>query len=334
MSTSGPRVVLTSNVELALALRADISVEAEYGNTVVEGARFTAAHHQRSGPYAGRHLYNLGQPSPCNNSDIPLLGEGIILLSHIDLDSIGGALRAFGRFRTDIEGYHEGLPIGHVLSSEFGGLFSDEHCSFWDLAEEIDLSGPHRLDQMVEVDEIDKKRLYAFWAWNELPENRAPRPDIDPHTKAPRPTVFDVTALVRNAGATLEKIFRGDEVLLAEGELYKRTLDGKNRDSFRYITQSGVVVRVTKGDFVNAFYNVPDSRQMGRAVVAYNESTGSITVSLERPLPGVSARDIVQSLWGPLAGGHQGIAGSPRGREMTLEEFGEAISATSQAIQG
>lgn len=328
------RVLLTSTYDLARAVKADVTVEAEYGSNVVEGSLFTAAHHQKSGPYTGRHLHHLGQPSPCNNAKIPLLGDGVILLSHIDLDSIGGALRAFGRFRTDLEGYHEGLPIGHVLSSEFGGLFSDEHCSFWDLAEEIDISGPHRLDQMVEVDEIDKKRLYAFWAWNELPENRAPRPDIDPHTKAPRPTVFDVTALVRNAGAILEKIFRGDETLLAEGELYKRTLDGKNRDSFRYITQSGVVVRVTKGDFVNAFYNVPDSHQVGRVVVAYNEVTGSITVSLERPLPGVSARDIVQSLWGDLAGGHQGIAGSPRDRKMTIADFEAAISATSQAIKG
>ena len=35
----------------------------------------------------------------------------------------------------------------------------------------------------------------------------------------------------------------------------------------------------------------------------------------------VSAKELVQELWGNEAGGHPGIAGSPRGKEMTEKDM-------------
>jgi hypothetical protein len=68
------------------------------------------------------------------------------------------------------------------------------------------------------------------------------------------------------------------------------------------------------------------------AVVAHNKHVGTITVSLESPIPGVSCRDVVQKLWGELAGGHAGIAGSPRGQVMDEFDVDTAVLQLEAAI--
>ena len=59
------------------------------------------------------------------------------------------------------------------------------------------------------------------------------------------------------------------------------------------------------------------------ACVAYDEEKGSVTLSFAdvSALRGMSAKVMVQEVWGPDAGGHDGIAGSPRGVAVTKEEF-------------
>jgi hypothetical protein len=58
------------------------------------------------------------------------------------------------------------------------------------------------------------------------------------------------------------------------------------------------------------------------AVVGYNTQTKAITLSFEsdEARAGLSACDIMQELFGPLAGGHAGIAGTPRGEEYTIDD--------------
>ena len=77
-----------------------LTVEAEYGSYVCEGRFYTAAHHQGEGPYAGRHLpghEGTGRPAPCNDDGITMIGEeDVVVVSHIDLDTLGGCLRATG----------------------------------------------------------------------------------------------------------------------------------------------------------------------------------------------------------------------------------------------
>jgi hypothetical protein len=68
------------------------------------------------------------------------------------------------------------------------------------------------------------------------------------------------------------------------------------------------------------------------AVVTFNTKFKSVTVSIADPQPGFSCREFVQKLWGPEAGGHDGIAGSPRGREMTLDDAKTAFTKLSQIV--
>jgi hypothetical protein len=71
------------------------------------------------------------------------------------------------------------------------------------------------------------------------------------------------------------------------------------------------------GSFVNNLYM--HDRKLYPAVVGYNTNTKAITISFESSIPDVSAVEIVQFLWGTDAGGHTNIAGSPRGKEMSLD---------------
>ena len=43
-----------------------------------------------------------------------------------------------------------------------------------------------------------------------------------------------------------------------------------------------------------------------------------------------SAKEIVQELWGNEAGGHPGIAGSPRGQEMTEKDMRQLVKAVNE----
>ena len=89
----------------------------------------------------------------------------------------------------------------------------------------------------------------------------------------------------------------------------------------------------TERDFVNHLYEAFTDKGMvvGRGIVSYNPA-GSITVSLADPVPGVSCRVLVQRLWGALAGGHDGIAGSPRGQVMMQSDVESAVQALEDAL--
>lgn len=299
-------VILAPSRELAEeALRnfpVEVTIEAEYGSFVAEGTRYTAAHHQPAGSaYAGRHVDDKGQPSPCNNTNIPLLvGESAVLLSHLDLDSFGGALRT--------------MP-------EFVDLFEDtpEKTDFWGLAEYIDVRGPHHLSNAGSPH--TRAQLRAFWA----------RGKSTPRFSRDRCTV--VTQTVRDAGFTLRRIFADDPELLAAGEALQATEHALNARTFLGYNR-GVIARQTDvaTEFVNMLYEAPDESRIARAVVAWNQANGAITCSLAEPVDGVSCRDIVQKLWGPNAGGHAGIAGSPRGQTMTAEDFEAARLAMEDAL--
>jgi hypothetical protein len=291
------RTVLAPSFDLALTVPAPIllTVEAEYGAIVFEGTLYTAAHHQPHGPYAGNHVVEGGRPAPCNDTNIPELDSadvsGTILVSHIDLDTLGGVLRAEAR----------------------RDLFAEANASFWALAEFVDVNGAHKM-HFAKPSERDARRLYAWWAYAKT----MPR--------VPRDQVTDVTDMLGAAGDALARIFEGDEGLLAAGDAFRAEEVALNKRTFRRISQLGVVTRIADkpNDFVNHLYTAPNGFA-GGTVVAWNKANGSITISRAEPCPELSCRDMVQTLWGPEAGGHDGIAGSPRGRMMTEEEFDQAL---------
>jgi len=151
--------------------------------------------------------------------------------------------------------------------------------------------------------------------------------------------VVDVTALMWSAGDALDRILLdADPKLLAAGDAFAAATADLERRSYRVRIKGegerGSVVIRQADTFVNHLYGYEDGgeRQVALACVALNTTMGSVTVSLESPVAGVSAREIVQSLWGPDAGGHDGIAGSPRGRVMTEADLLAAADAVADAL--
>lgn len=286
-----PTFIYAASLTDAQAVETPIlTVEAEYGSTVVEGTLYTAAHHQPSGPFE-RGV----NPAPCNDSRIPVVDkDAIVLVSHFDLDTAAGCLRALG--------------------GGFGHLFAPEYDPFWRLAEAVDLEGPHKARHLG-GSEQDILRLLAYdaWAESELP-------------RLPREGTHDVTEMVTAAGNTLTRVLTGDEAALDLGRKYMADEDKLNNESFETTYAGEIILRVVKDprSFVNHLYTTPDGRLM-KAVVTMNSGNQSITISLADPVPGLNCRELVQQLWGPEAGGHPGIAGSPRGQKMTGDQAEDVI---------
>lgn len=307
--TSTASVVLAPNAALARGVAAALTVEAEYGAFVAEGSRYTAAHHQATGPFQGRHTGGFA-PAPCNDPNIPVLQDGeVILLSHLDLDSVGGALR--------------GLGVADLFGSDTQG--------FWETAEFVDTNGAHRLAK----DHQERPKLGAWWAW--LTENR-PKPD--------HKNVTDVTDFVSRCEAVLRTLLRGGadlEDLLKKGKEFLDNEETLNRDSLYGVLTLGpegskvtLVLRVSD-KFVNHLYALDQG--VADAVLALNTTNGCVTLSFEDGGKRFNAREIVQTIWTErdaennfLAGGHPGIAGSPRGLVLNLNDLGRAFGIVGVAL--
>lgn len=300
MTPSNLIVLHAPTWEIARVLRPDITVEAEYGDHVATGRLYTAAHHQPRGPFAGRHIVEGGRPSPCNDTDIPVLEDGgMILLSHLDLDSVGGTLRA--------------VPGTADLFSE---------STFWQLAEYADTHAPHLFHRCSFRDE-DVTRFWAYHEW------------LRHHPRLPMDVASLVHVEVSASRKVLEGILSGDPALLEMGEKLKAH-DAEMTVSSFVFASDGVILRHydNPSDFVNHLYLDPRGNEHA-AIVAWNRTTGSVTVSLSEPSkhPGVNCRDIVQSLWGPAAGGHPGCAGGPRGVRLGFGEADRAVRTMQELLR-
>lgn len=283
------KVIVAPSWELAQTIEnPTITVEAEWGGMVLKGSVFTACHHQ-----PGQEDW----PAPCNNPSIPVIEEGIVALSHLDHDCIGGTLRAMG-------------------CSE---LFMPEFDSFWALAEDADKNGPKVL---VNHSQEDQDRMNAIWAFlKTLPFT-------------PRDAVKDVTQTILDCRDIFWKVLNGDEKLLRVGREwveYNRVLDTDSLISVK----NGVQKRIIKSldpatgrpGFVNHLYNED------RAIATFCEPLGTITISLKDPIEGVSCREIMQALHGKEAGGHDGIAGGRREGGHSMEEFETTYNFLMKVVQ-
>ncbi|OGI19064.1 MAG: hypothetical protein A3B68_07625 [Candidatus Melainabacteria bacterium RIFCSPHIGHO2_02_FULL_34_12] len=163
------------------------TIEAEYGDEVVEGSHFTMAHH---GPRAG-------QPAPCSypNGFARISGnpfEGDVGLSHVDLDSLAGA--------------------GAVLERK------PDADTFWRLAEFYDLSGLHKIKLASATDE-DTRRLYAFLGWDS--KNRV-FPSQDGSISVITDNVNNgLDTIERIVGGNSELLIAGDDFRAGQDELNK-----------------------------------------------------------------------------------------------------------------
>jgi len=175
-----------------------------------------------------------------------------------------------------------------------------------------------------------EESLNAWWAFSESPKGRvfAPRDgsavevDLSEHLRVLRTLLVPVPDQEGKVSwedpARLELIEAGRQWAASKAQL--------DQDSL--VQDLGSVLIRQSDQFVNHLY------RQAQAVVSFNTKFESVTVSLADPIPGISCRDLVQGLWGPEAGGHAGIAGSPRGQAMTLADARElaAVTKTKEAI--
>lgn len=281
------RILMSNNPDNLRAKLAEFSatatVEAEFGNTVVEGSVKTLAHHA----IGWRHF-----TAPCNRDFDPPDHVDAIGVSHFDLDCLGGVLAVMGR--------------------------KPEAPEFWAVAAWVDTRGPQRVTEHPDCIREVMDELNAFWAWSQRNRLFPPRDG----------SVQDVTDFFEDAARNLKKILNGDTALIRQGKQWADSMQSLNAQTFRdvqsWINGLDVIIRVTPGPFVNSMYNTPDGRACD-AVIALNELSGAITLSFERSGLG-DACEIMQRVFGPEAGGHVGIAGTPRDKTFTFEDIKKIIA--------
>ena len=313
------KVFISNNAAALAAIRPTHTVEAEYGLDVVEGTILTLAHH---GPRSGN-------PCPCEGDNIPLEGEDPLLIgvSHFDLDTLGGVLRILegkdpedsvfweAAALVDTLGVHKLGEIKRTLRAEaldgfdFGGVWYDHEAYGFD------------------VDwDCAAQSLNEFWAWSEAHRLFPPRDG----------SVLDCTEFFTEALRVLQLILEGNDLDAEYSVLSFRAKEWvEAKEKLDVISEraawGGDVVLLREADcFVNHLYvNVG---RVFQALVGFNPKVGSVTLSLADPLEGVNCCAIAQQLWGKEAGGHAGIAGSPRGEVLTLADAQWAGDALAAAI--
>ncbi len=277
------RVILAPSYDMAKNINAEATVEAEYGDECLEGTMVTLAHH---GPRSGN-------PAPCNTPDVPELPPfATVVVSHIDLDTLGGIYALQGR--------------------------KPEDDRFWEAAEMIDVKGVHHIH---ELDKDIQDKLNAYYAYNDGQPRQRYTEAIDV-TKQIDDTYDVVKAIVDINDPKHDK-------LIAAGKEWAQTREKEVEDQLVYENKD-VRVFDTNGIFCAASYFSPNQNTICPATVTYNEKFKSITLAFEDGGKQLNAKEIVQELWGPEAGGREGIAGSPRNVEMTKNDLAKLVNELTE----
>lgn len=277
------RVILAPSYDIAKNIKAEATVEAEYGDECLEGTMVTLAHH---GP-------RLNNPAPCNTLDVPELPPfATVVVSHIDLDTLGGIYALQGR--------------------------KPEDYRFWEAAEMIDVKGAHHIH---ELDKDIQDKLNAYYAYNDGQPRQRYTEAIDV-TKQIDDTYNVVNAIVDINDPEHDK-------LITAGKEWAQTREKEVEDQLVYENKD-VRVFDTNGIFCAASYFSPNQNTICPATVTYNEKFKSITLAFEDGGKQLNAKEIVQELWGPEAGGREGIAGSPRNVEMTKNDLAKLVNELTE----
>lgn len=281
--TKETQILLAPTYDIAKTINAEATVEAEYGDECLEGTMATLAHH---GPRSNN-------PAPCNTPDVPVLPPfATVVVSHIDLDTLGGIYALQGR--------------------------KPEDDRFWEAAEKIDVEGAHHIH---ELDQDIQDKLNAYYAYNDGQPRQRYTEAIDV-TKQIDDTYKIVNAIIDINDPEHDK-------LIAAGKEWAQTREKEVEDQLVYENKD-VRVFDTNGIFCAASYFSPNQNTICPATVTYNEKFKSITLAFEDGGKQLNAREIVQELWGPEAGGREGIAGSPRNVEMTKDDLAKLVKELTE----
>lgn len=257
------------------------TVEAEYGEKVIKGEQVTLAHHIKE--------YE-NNSAPCNNPNVPVLADdSTIVVSHLDLDTLGGIAALMGRKKEDAE--------------------------FWETAEFIDLNGPHNLFQ---VEEETRKKYIAYQAYQAN------------HRISRFTEITDVTDIVLEHLGIIDRVIDGDKTLIQEGMEWDEETKKKIEECLVFENDNVRVFNSPEGVFCSASYYSEKQGKVIPSTVTRNGKFKSVTVAMADGGKKVSAKELVQELWGNEAGGHPGIAGSPRGQEMTEKDMQQLANIVNE----
>ena len=339
---SSIRVVCLPTLDIAQNFvnggRPGVTVECEYGSTVIEGKYLTLAHHGGTGDKTG-HSYPTEGPydAPCTSSyPLSISGKRLIAVSHIDPDTIGGII---------------GLTREINKAPSFQGAPVNER-DFWMAMAYLDNNGVHRINEAAQVIRCDpikdieiktpspelKDKINAFYAWC---ETNIPRVD--------RTCVTDVTHYITQADETVRIIMndkhRNHEKLIEAGKEWAQAKESRAESLLiqpRIKTESGITLHFEPDDgririfdskdgtFTAASYYSPTHKTVAEITITLNQKTGAITLAIEDGGTRINACNIMQKLFGPEAGGKAGIAGSPRGQRMSYED----LKKVDEAVRG
>ncbi len=226
---------------------------------------------------------------PCLIDNTDPLNLDIIGISHFDLDTLGGVLALMG----------EKPPAP----------------AFWELSAWVDTHGPHRARECPGYTAEAHRQMAAFWAWSEGHRLFVHRDgglhEVSHFFEAAREELVQILAGEREGAA--EEFLSKEAALRVDSYVEEVELPNGQR----------VVLRSAES-FVNHLYYRRDGSPAD-FVVGFSKKFKSVTVSRASDGP-FNCKDFVQNIWGMEAGGHPGIAGSPRGKEMTLDDARRAAS--------
>ena len=245
----------------------------------------------------GSRSHNL---CPCLEENRRPPPDLLIGVSHFDLDTLGGTMALLG--------------------------IKPSAPDFWRVAARIDTEGPHKLPLMGATrDTVDC--LHAFWAWSE--DNRVSLPRASAQGPA---TLVNLTDLFLKASSFITELLAGHRAdAVSAGRAWAAKNEALERETLVSEYGNGAVLLRSSDKFVNHLYG-----PTAAAVVGYNTKVGSITVSFsdEDARKGLSACDILQEVYGPLAGGHAGIAGTPRGETYTPADAAALARVVADKLRG
>lgn len=241
-----------------------------------------------------------GNKCPClyKNGEIHFEEGDTIGISHMDWDTFGGVTAILG---TKLE----------------GGIWDN----IWELMAFVDLVGPHKIhDFPIGFDKGVLEYANAMWAYSEDHRVFAPRDG----------SVEDIfNSKMTEMEQFMYELKTNPEEYLAKGAAWAEA--NKTLEEESLVDRIGNVIVRQSDKFVNHLYagDVDVS-----AVVALNTETGSITLSFSDAITGWSACDIMQEIFGMEAGGHDGIAGTPRDVEYDIWDTMNVVTLALQAVGG
>ena len=235
-----------------------------------------------------------GTVPPACRAVVKSLEKGTILISSLDLDTIGGVLAITGDKPKDTE--------------------------FWKAIAYLDINGTHNLYKLSQ-DVQDKVNVLLAWQ------------AFQPHMKYDKPTnVTSIIAQGANIlKATLDERHPKHDAVIQKGKEWAK-INTQAIESQLVDETPTLRTFITNGiPCANAFYS-PTQNQVVSATLTLDKETNRITIATLDGNSTFSARDIAKQLWGSRVDGDEILAMSPCNEEMTEEDLEKTKTIFSSLI--